>query len=107
MNRSNKLVALVIGLMFSVGTVVMAACTGPYCWDGKESGTMTGIVFSKSHPIVASSTTIAGLSGVGIGDMAICTTCANAGTNQYAVCFATSTTQPAYVLTSSTTVRCQ
>lgn len=102
-----KKALFVIGGILLTGSLY-AACVGPFCWDD-TGASVEGFRIDGNGQVqtVLSSTTIAGLANVKIGQEVVCNTCVNAGTNSYGVCIATSTVQPAFVLVSSTTIGCK
>lgn len=85
-----------------------AACMGPYCWDGDNNGSMSGVVFSKTRAVVASSTTINATTSSNVGETMTCNTCnGNSSTSGYEVCLSTTAgVSSAWVFVSSTTKRC-
>lgn len=99
---------MLIGLLFAA-QFANAACIGgtALCFD--DTGvTVNGQVTSGNGNDLpsASSTTISTLKAV-VGREIVCNTCVNAGLTGYGLCIATSTTNGAYVMVSSTSLTCK
>lgn len=99
---------LAVGLLFLAGLsgIAGAACTGPLCWDGNSSGTLDGVIFNNTGPVVASSGTITA-KVPRIGDLAVCNGCANNSQSTYQLCVATAATTSGFVLVNISTAPCK
>lgn len=98
---------MALGMLFITGSLY-AACFGPYCYDDKSAYIYNQVVNGRGAGMpTASSTTINASVADQSGQEILCTTCVNAGQQQQGVCVSTAASSSAWVLISSTTIKCQ
>lgn len=98
-----KKMLAVMGMVLLTGSLY-AANFGPFSYDDVGSYINGNQVTGK---IVASSTTINATTPSIVGQSAVCNTCTYDPGSLYAECLSTATSKGAWVIASSTTIRCK